>query len=223
MACLALMTAACASPRPDLPAGPAAYSLFPAPSPDSAPRRYAIGPLDVLSISVFQEPDLSASNLQVDTSGSVVLPLIGTVRASGMTANEFGEDVKRRLREQYLEDPQVTVSVTSSASQRVTVEGSVVDPGIYEIRGQTTLLDALALANGPTNVARLRDIVIFRVIDGQRTGAIFDLQQIRVGKAPDPEVYGADTVVVGLSTVKQTWRDVLSAAPIIGLFRPLYD
>ena len=220
---LALTACACTTVKPDLPSGAAAYSRFPAPAVDSSPRNYVIGPLDVVAVTVFQEPDLSATNLLVDPTGFVVLPLIGNVKVAGQTAAELQRDIAARYASRYLVDPQVTVAVTTAASQRFTVEGSVQEPGLYDIRGRTTLLDAMAVAKGPTNVARLHDVVIFRTINGQRSGALFNIAEIRAGRAPDPEVLGDDTIVVGLSNVKQAYRDILLAAPLLNLlFRPLY-
>src|SRR3546814_12841125 len=70
----------------DLPRGSAAYGVIPAPDAGATAAAYRIGALDVLKVTVFQEEDLSFDELQVDASGNVSLPLIGTVRAEGMTA-----------------------------------------------------------------------------------------------------------------------------------------
>src|SRR3546814_19100731 len=86
---------------------------------------YRIGALDVLKVTVFQEEDLSFDELQVDASGNVSLPLIGTVRAEGMTAAALSSEIATKLGAKYLVNPQVSVSVASSVSQNVTVEGNV--------------------------------------------------------------------------------------------------
>ena len=216
----ALLLAAC-QPKPDLPSGPAAYSNFPAVTPGISTPTYVIGPMDVVAVTVFQEPDLSASDLQVDTSGNIVLPLVGQVQAAGLTSVQLAQQLDRQLVGRYLTRPQVTVVVQSSASQRVTVEGTVVEPGVYDIKGRTTLLDALAFAKGPTRVANLSQVVVFREINGRTEGAMFDVKKINRGEAEDPEILGSDTVIVGLSYVKGAWRDFLTAAPIIAAFRPL--
>lgn len=214
----ALSLAAC-QPTPDLPSGAAAYDIIPAPDADAA-REYKIGPLDVLSVTVFQEPDLSFKELQVDASGNLLFPLIGDVRASGKSAAQLSREIATRLDQRYLINPQVSVVVASSVSQRVAVEGSVNEPGVYEISGSSTLLEAIARAKSTTRTAKLSQVVIFRIVDGQRMGAVFDLSMIRAGRAPDPELIGGDVVVVGFSFVKGAFRDFLTTAPFFNVFRP---
>ena len=206
--------------KPGLPDGAQSYQSFPPPRTDDTLRSYKIGPQDVIAITVFQEPDLTLKDVEVDAAGNVLLPLIGTVRAAGMTSSDLAEEIARRLNGRFLKDPQVSVIVQSSVSQKVTVEGSVNEAGVYEIKGRTTLIDALAMAKGPSRVAALSDVVIFRVINGQRMGALFNVTHIRRGEAEDPEVMGNDTIVVGLSGIKAAWRDILTAAPLVTAFRP---
>ena len=205
--------------------GAAAYSTI-APSSeaqDRASKDYKIGENDTLTVSVFQEPELStpANNpLVVNANGNIEMPLIGTVPAAGKTAAELGAVIAARLGTKYLRSPQVNVSVASSVSQKVSVQGEVTQPGIYEIKGKATLLDAIAMAKGETRVATLRQVAVFRNIKGQRLGAVFDVQAIRRGSAPDPDLLGNDTVIVGHSNGKGIWQNIISAAPLIGTFRP---
>jgi polysaccharide biosynthesis/export protein len=207
-----------------LPQGAAAYTaMAPSVAQQQAAPDYRIGALDTLSVSVFQEPDLSTpanAPLQVNANGNITMPLIGTVPAAGKTTSELGAVIADRLGSQYLKSPQVNVAVTSSVSQKVTVQGEVTQPGVYQIQGKTTLLDALSMAKGETRVATLNQVAVFRVVNGQRMGAIFDVNAIRRGSAPDPEVLGNDTVVVGYSKGKGLWRDILASSPLLGLFRP---
>jgi polysaccharide export outer membrane protein len=201
-----------------LPKGDEAYKSFPSPSGETI-SDYLIGPLDIISVTVFKEPDLSLKDLQVDASGNVSFPLIGDIRAAGKSAKDLSREIASRLNEQYFNQAQVSVVVTASISQHITVEGNVVQPGVYDVNGSQTLLQAIAQAKSPTRTARLDQIVVFRFIDGKRTGAVFNLKDIREGKAPDPALRGGDIVVVGFSGVKGAFRDFLTAAPIIGLFR----
>lgn len=211
---LALLCAACAGQKPNLPGGADAYSVISAPGVDSTPGDYLVGPLDTLQVTVFQEPDLSFEKIQVDASGNLTFPLIGTVRAQGKTSSELSREIALALGQKYLVNPQVTVLVTASISQRFTVEGQVTEPGVYDIAGTTTLLEAIARAKSPTRSAKLDQIIVFRTIDGQRMGAIFDLKAIRNGDAPDPQILGGDVIVVGFSQVKGAWQDILRAAPL---------
>jgi len=197
-----------------LPSGTAAYTSFPAPTGDHGAEEYRIGALDTLSISVFQEQDLSQSAVQVDASGNILMPLIGQVKAEDKTSAQLGSEIAKSLGEKYLTNPQVSVIVSQSVSQHVTVDGSVTEPGVYAIQGRTTLLDALAMAKGTSRVAALNQVVVFRIIDGKRIGGVFDVSKINRGVALDPEIRGDDTIVVGLSNVKAAWRDILTAAPL---------
>lgn len=206
------------SHAPALPGGEAAYTAFPAPTADHPVDDYKIGALDTLAVTVFQEPDLSTSAVQVDASGNVLLPLIGQVKADGKTSTQLGDEIGIKLGARYLTNPQVSVIVTQSVSQHVTVDGSVTDPGVYAIQGRTTLLDALAMAKGTSRVAALNQVAVFRMIDGKRVGGVFNVDKINRGLAPDPEIKGDDTIVVGLSNVKSAWRDILTAAPLLTAF-----
>ena len=184
----------------------------------TAPTEYRIGVGDKLSVRVFQVEDLSFDELIVDTSGNIQLPLIGAVRAAGQTAGEMSRGIATQLAAQYLRDPQVTVTVIEAASQKITVDGAVTKPGVYEMRGSTSLLQAVAMAEGPTRVADLRKVAIFRTIDGRRAVAVFDLEAIRQGRASDPQVLGDDVVVVDTSRLSATLREIISAVPAFAAF-----
>lgn len=210
---VAAALAACSSTS--LPRGEEAYAAFPPPSADSQPNEYKIGPLDVLKITVFQEPDLSLEEVPVDASGNVLLPLIGRVEAAGKTGTELSSDIAQRLGERYLIDPQVSIIVSESASQNITVEGAVNKPGIFEIQGQANLLQAMALAEGPTQTARLGEVIVFRRKEDGLYAAQFNLSDIRTGKAENPAILAGDIVVVGNSFAKALFRDFLQLSPLL--------
>lgn len=210
----ALMCAlsACAGRKPPLPPAPA--QVFPASSLTTPVEQYRIGPLDELSISVFREPDLSLQ-VVVDVSGNIAMPLAGQVKAENRTVTELGRDIERRL-DRYLVDPRVTINVTRAASLKATVDGRVKKPGTYDIDGRTTLLQAVARAEGETETADLHDVVIFRPIDGQMYAARFDIKLIREGVQDDPRLRSGDTIVVGASSAKAIYQDFLKVAPFLG-------
>jgi polysaccharide export outer membrane protein len=185
----------------------------------SAPAEYRIGVGDKLSIRVFQVPDLSFDTLVVDTSGNIQMPLINAVQASGLTAGELSREIGKQLESRYLRDPQVTVTVSEAASQKITVDGAVTQPGVYEMRGTTSLLQAVAMARGPSRVADLSKVAVFRTVDGRRAVALFDLEAIRRGRAEDPVVLGNDVIVVDASRLSAALREVVSAVPVLSVFR----
>lgn len=216
---------ACAANHPitNLPSGSAAYSVIPAAPATPLPSvaDYKIGSLDTLDVTVYQEPDLSAKALQVDAAGTIALPLVGTIEAKGKSPAELSRAIERILGAKYLRNPQVTVTVAASVSQKVSVEGEVTEPGVYPLTGPTTLLGVIAMAKGETEVARLREVVVFRTVNGQRMGAVFDVASIRRGLSADPVIQGNDMVVVGYSAARRFWKNVVSAAPMFSIFRPV--
>lgn len=179
---------------------------------------YRIGATDLLSISVFQVPDLSFEEIRVDAAGNLQLPLIGSVRAAGATPGELSTEIERLLGDRYLRNPSVNVTVAQAASQKVTVDGAVTKPGVYEMRGKTTLLQAVAMAEGPTQIADLRSVAVFRVVDGQRMIAVFNLGAIRGGQLEDPVLLGDDVVVVDTSRLNARMREVIAALPGLAAF-----
>lgn len=186
----------------------------------NAVTEYRIGALDQLSVTVFQVEDLSFEKLTVGATGLIEMPLIGTVQAAGRTPNELAADIQSRLAENYLRNPRVTVTVTEAASQKVTIDGAVTEPGVFQMKGRTTLLQAVAMAKGATRVADLRSVAVFRQVNGQRMVAVFDLAAIRGGQAADPVLQGDDVVVVDTSRSSVAMREIIAALPGLAIFRP---
>jgi polysaccharide export outer membrane protein len=220
---LLALLGACASPQlsSDMPRGAAAYQVIPAAGADKSLADYKISPLDSVDVTVYGEPDLSVKAVQVDAAGQLSLPLVGAVPAAGMTAAQLSHELEQRFGAKYLRDPQVTATVATAVSQKVVVQGEVTEPGVYDLKGPTTLLEALSMAKGELRTAALNQVVVFRTVNGKRMGAVFDVQAIRDGKANDPQIVGDDMVVVGFSSAKRFWRDIISSAPLLNIFRPI--
>ncbi|WP_176590890.1 polysaccharide biosynthesis/export family protein [Sphingobium sp. EM0848] len=212
MACALL--GACSTVE-DAPKGEAAYAAIP-PAP-AVGVDYHISSDDVLRIQIYHEPDLSLEDAQVTAAGMVRMPLIGDVSVAGLSASEASDVIAGRLGERYLVSPQVTVFVKKAAGRRITVDGEVREPGLFPIDGRMGLLQAVALAKGPSRLASLGQIVVVRQADGQRKAAMFDLSAIRKGEAPDPEILPGDTVIVGLSRAKAILGGALLAVPAVGV------
>ena len=212
------LAAGCANDRfSELPAGPQAYEML-APSAQNTSLTYSIGPSDVLTVTVYEEPSLSAPTVAVGSDGTISLPLIGEVMAQGKTATELAREIEGKLSPRYLVSPSVTVNVAQIVSSRVTVDGEVNSPGVFAISGPTTLLDVIAMAKGTTRLADLDEVAVLRTVNGEQMAARFDLRAIRAGAAPNPAIIRSDTVVVGFNTMTSVWRDVLSAMPILNVF-----
>lgn len=178
---------------------------------------YRVGPLDVLEISVFRVPELSKT-VQVADTGTINLPLIGEVPASGRTAQEIEQDVTARLGAEYLQKPQVTVFIKEYNARRVTVDGSVRKPGVYPLRGRTTLLQVITMAEGLDYNRASSDVVVFRQVNGKRTAARFNLDDIRGGTASDPLMEPGDVVIVDDNAAKIVLLNILRVLPVTNVF-----
>lgn len=190
---------------------------LPAPSRQDlivADRPTLIGPLDTIQIDVFNVPDLSRE-LQVDASGRIAMPLVGTLDARGKTAQELAIMIEGALRGRYVREPDVTVNIKSSVSQVVTIDGQVVEPGLYPVTNQMTLLRAVASAKGLSEFARQEDVVILRTVKGRRMAGLYNIAAIRSGAYDDPLIYANDVVVVGDSPQRRMFRDLVSLAPLL--------
>lgn len=205
-----------------LPHGAAAYQAIGAPAePGRHAAAYLLRPGDRISVNIFQEPDLSQRELQIDEAGAISLPLIGDTQAAGLSPGELSRAIETLYGGRFLRAPQANVALVEARARTVSVEGHVVRPGVYPIQPGHTLLSAMALASSPAPDARLDEVLIFRTLDGQRLGGRFDLTEIRSGRMPDPEIRPDDVVVVGFSSLRGIYRDILQAAPLLGSFAVL--
>lgn len=192
-------------------------SVLPAPNRQDlvAPERPSlIGPLDTIYVDIFGVPDLSRE-LQVDASGKISLPLVGTLDAGGKTADELSNAIEGALRGRYVRDPQATINIRSAVSQVATVDGQVVEPGLYPVTNQMTLLRAIASAKGLTEFAKEDDVVILRKVGGQQMAGLYNITAIRRGAYDDPAIYANDVIVVGDSPARRRFRDIVSVAPLL--------
>lgn len=177
-------------------------------------RPALVGPLDTIQVDVFNVPELSRE-MQVDASGRISMPLIGTVDARGKTAAEIASAIEASLRGRYVRNPEVTVNIKSSVSQVVTVDGQVVEPGLYPVTNQMTLMRAIASAKGMSEFARQEDVVILRTVEGRRMAGLYNVAAIRRGAYDDPPIYANDVIVVGDSPQRRMFRDFVSLSPIL--------
>jgi polysaccharide export outer membrane protein len=193
-------------------AGSNSAAVQPQPGAASAPAStsdYRIMSGDVLQITVFQVQDFNRE-AQVDAAGNIVLPLIGGVPAAGKTVREIESEIARQLRAKYLQNPQVLVTIKDAVGLRVSVQGAVKTPGVIQIRGDTTLTTVLAQAQGFTDTADKSSVLIIRNTDQGRVAAKVDANAILAASAPDPRIYGGDTIVVDDSFVRMAGKDALT-------------
>lgn len=200
-----------------LPYGDAATASFPPIDQAVVAKAYLITRGDQLTLSVFDEPGLSIEKLLVDDGGNIQVPLIGEVQVAGRSPADASRMIADLLGNRYLRNPQVALNVAVN-TQEVSIEGQVTKAGVYPVSNDTTLLSAVALAQSPTRIAKLDEVVIFRTIAGQRMAARFNLERVRAGLDPDPQIKGGDVVVVGFSQAKSIYRDIIAAAPLFNVF-----
>ncbi len=144
--------------------------------PKSQSHPYRLGPQDVLRIFVWGNPDLTpvTTNITntnvastpagrtIDDNGEIFFPLIGNIRAAGLTVSQFRDSLSKRL-SRYIRNPQVEVDVAGFRSQKIFISGQVRNPGVVPITDQPMLLtDAVGLAGGATENADLYGVVLTR-------------------------------------------------------------
>ena len=188
-------------------AAPAAVGARSVPS-TAAVEEYRIGPSDLLELTVFQVPEMTRI-VRVNAQGIFTLPLLGAIRAGGLTANELEAVLAAKLSENLLQDPQVSVFIKEFVSQRVVLDGNVMKMGVYPLTGKTTLLQAIAMAGGLDPLADPTNVRIFREkAGGMREVHTFDLIAIRAGQVEDPLIKGNDTVMVEKSASAAFFKGV---------------
>ena len=165
-----------------------------APAPAVSPD-YIIGPEDTLHISVWKEPDLTAT-LPVRPDGKVSMPLLNDVQAAGLKPMQLADSITEKLRK-YIADPRVTVVVTAMNSQRIYVLGEVLHTGAMPLIPGMTVLQALASA-GFTQFANTKGIYVLRVENGKQRKIPFNYKQVIKGEATEQNIIlkPGDTIVV---------------------------
>jgi polysaccharide export outer membrane protein len=156
-----------------------------APPGQAEPGRgeYIIGPQDVLTVTVWDSPYISGK-FTVETDGSFTFPLIGRVKAGGLTLRQFEAELKKKLADGYFKNPEVSVAVETYRSQRIFIVGEVRNPGTYQLTGDMTLIEAIARAGSTTPSASLEAVVVRAPTGRQAEGPTLPGQQ---GEAAEPQ------------------------------------
>ncbi len=157
----------------------AAVALAAPAPPAAAADNYRVSPGDIVQVSVFQEKDLTSS-YRVMADGTISMPLIGSVRVAGMPSSAASAAIRARLLDGYLVDPQVTLRVIGYAKMRFTVLGQVATPKSLSVPAneKLTLLQAIAMAGGPTRLANQRKVTVKREVDGELRVLEFDTKKM---------------------------------------------
>jgi len=159
---------------------------------------FVIGNDDLLSINVWKEPDVSRPSIPVRPDGKISLPLAGEVQAAGRTPLQLEQDIAGKLRS-YMDTPEVTVIVQQINSEKFNILGQIVKPGSYPLTRGTTVLDAIATANGFRDFAKQKSIYILRQSStGAEVRILFNYKDVIKGKHSEQNIKlePRDTIVV---------------------------
>jgi len=157
---------------------------------------YKIGPQDVLKIDVWREDQLTRA-VPVRPDGKVTLPLLNDVQAAGLTPMELAGVIREELKT-FINNPQVTVTVTEINSRRIYVTGEVTKAGAYALLPHMTVLQALSSSGGFTQFARMKNIYVLRTENGKQIKLPFNYKETIRGKNPEQniELQPGDVIVV---------------------------
>jgi len=174
-------------------AAPCATGCVPAAA--ATPSDYVIGSEDTLHVSVWKEPDLTAT-LPVRPDGKISLPLLNDVQAAGLTPMQLAADLTTRLKK-YVAEPQVTVVVTQMNSQKVFLLGEVLHTGAVPLLPNMTVLQVLSTA-GFSQFANTKGIYILRTENGKQEKLPFNYKAVVKGDHMEQNILlkPGDTVVV---------------------------
>jgi polysaccharide export outer membrane protein len=158
--------------------------------------QYVIGPEDVLYIHVWREDALSKT-VPVRVDGNISLPLVHEVKAQGLTPLKLKENLTERFKE-FIENPNVSVTVAEANSFKVYVSGQVKSPGVHRLRSETTVLQIIPMAGGFTEWANQKKILIIRKENGKEKRITVNYKKILKGDSPDSNIVlkAGDTIIV---------------------------
>lgn len=149
------------------------------------PSRMVLGPGDAIEVKFFYVPELNESQ-NVRPDGVISLQLVGDVRVAGKTPEEVRDELFR-LYTPYVKRPDVTIIVRTFRDRRIYVGGEVNRPGVFEMPGPLTALEAVMQAGGVNpRTAELETVIVVREKDGKRVGTVLDLRQALKGEPTEP-------------------------------------
>jgi protein involved in polysaccharide export with SLBB domain len=181
---------------------------------------YKLGPEDVISVTVFQQDRYSKSGIKIPPSGRISLALIPDgIFVNGKTVDEVAELIKKRY-DEYIIDPQVSVSLDQAGSYRYSVIGDVAQPGIRLMTRRLSASEAIAEAGGVLQTGNKKKVFVLRK---QKNGNLepipVNIAAIYRGQAPD-SVYllPGDQVIVPGNSLKK-WQTLTSFLPVLSFAR----
>jgi polysaccharide export outer membrane protein len=181
---------------------------------------YRLGPEDIISVSIFNQDRYSKSGITVPPTGKISYPLIPEgIVVVGKTTEQVQDEIKKRL-DEYIIDPQVTVSLDKAVSATYSVVGDVAQPGVRTMTRRYSITEALAMAGGVLNTGDKSKVVILRQqADGNVRPIFVNVKNIEKGKAKEMAfLVPGDQVVVPGNSLKK-WKSLLDLMPVLSFAR----
>jgi protein involved in polysaccharide export with SLBB domain len=156
----------------------------------------SLGAGDTFEVRVYGQKELS-STFRVADDGTINFPLLGPLKVAGLESSEVEKLVQHTLVERkILRDPQISVFVLEQSSTRIRVMGAVEEPGTFSVRNGMTVIEAIGLAGGFTDIAQQNDTILTRTVDGQRQRFRVPVEDVAKGQAQDVELMAGDMIYV---------------------------
>lgn len=182
---------------------------------------YRLGPEDIISVDVFNQERYSRKGITIPPSGRISLSLIpGGVFVNGKTVDEVAEIIKQKY-DEYIIDPQVTVSLDKASSYRYSVIGDVLQPGIRLMNHRMTVTEALAEAGGVLPTGDKSKVIVLRRggNDAVPVPIVVNVSRIYKGRAPDNTyLVPGDQILVPGNKLKK-WQQIMGFANVLSFAR----
>lgn len=193
---LVLMTVTCLGQQPS-PVPPSEEEAALLPYYNNYLREYHLGPEDVISVEVFGEPNYSKTGIVIPPTARISYPLIqGGIFVGGKTTDQVAAEIKKRL-DEYIIDPQVTVTLDKVGSARFGVLGKVATPGVKLMNRRYNLHEALAEAGGISKEGDAKRVFLLRLnTQGGFSQTVINYSDLLKGKGEVPYLLPGDQVIV---------------------------
>jgi polysaccharide export outer membrane protein len=178
------LAVSCATPPP--PVIPAGQAM-------SAEDKVGID--DTFDVRVYGEPELSGV-FRVGTDGTIDYPLAGRIQVTGLRTGEIQQLLVSKLKDRYLKDPQIIVSIKDRNSQKISVFGQVARPGQVSYYPKMTIVDAIANAGGFTGIAAKNSVNLRREVGGKIETHVYPVADITEGRSQNVMMLPGDVLVV---------------------------
>lgn len=168
---------------------------------------------DTAHVEVFGFEKLSGSH-QINQTGTISMPLIGTVKAAGLSTSGLQNLLTARYASNYLQNPSINVVMDAKSFGKIIIDGAVSKPGVYEVDSIINFTEAIALAGGLNELGSRDEVFVIRVVDEERVIHTVDLASIQTMGAADPAIIPNDYIFVKDSQNKTTYNEIIRAMPL---------